>query len=276
MNKLTLRRLGPLFLGVSIAFADSYITKIKSADGELKSSYFTPHANSHHIPKIIHQTYKFNDLPHHFRVWREECMKLNPDWQFKLWTDEDNLRLVEEHYPHMLELYNGYDKFIKRVDMARYLFLHKFGGVYMDFDMTCLKPFNDTFDFYSGQFVIANQLPNERKPQYANAFMATPPGTKLLEYVQEWLPKYKDYGPIDATGPKFITKFLHSNARMPPLNGSWAVLPFELIYAQMSNKKKKCNSFRSCRESYPNAITVSLWTATWLGHNVNSTEWKEE
>jgi mannosyltransferase OCH1-like enzyme len=154
---IALRRLGslPLLLGVSIAFVASYemirqvllITTVNSADVERNHTYSTPHTISHQIPKIIHQTYKSNDLPHHFKVWREECIRLNPEWEFKLWTDEDNLQLVEEHYPHMLELYNSYDWYIKRVDMARYLILHKFGGLYMDFDMTCLKPFNNTFDF---------------------------------------------------------------------------------------------------------------------------------
>ena len=32
-------------------------------------------------------------------------MRLNSDWEFKLWTDDFNQKLVEEDYPHLLELY---------------------------------------------------------------------------------------------------------------------------------------------------------------------------
>ena len=35
-------------------------------------------------------------------------MDLNPDWEFRVWTDKENRELVKEHYPHLLALYDTY------------------------------------------------------------------------------------------------------------------------------------------------------------------------
>ena len=37
-------------------------------------------------------------------------------------------------------MYDGYDKPMKRVDMARLFYLFRFGGTYMDLDFACLRP----------------------------------------------------------------------------------------------------------------------------------------
>ena len=50
----------------------------------------------HQIPKVVHQTWKGCDnVPAKQHTWRENCMAVNPSWSFKLWTDQDNRRLVE-------------------------------------------------------------------------------------------------------------------------------------------------------------------------------------
>ena len=61
------------------------------------------------------------------------------DYTFKFWTDEMNLQLVKESYPSLLETYIGYEYPIQRADSIRYMILHKFGGVYLDLDIGCLK-----------------------------------------------------------------------------------------------------------------------------------------
>ena len=97
-------------------------------------------------PKIVHQSWKSRDLPASFKKWRQSCVDLNPDWEFRVWTDKENRELVKDHYPHLLKLYDTYDVHIKRIDMVRYLYLHKVGGVYIDLDFACLAPFGDLFE----------------------------------------------------------------------------------------------------------------------------------
>lgn len=124
------------------------------------------------IPHIVHQSYSTTSLPASFTTFRNSCIHLSPSWEFKLWTNTDNRELVATEYPHLLDLYDSYNVKIKRIDMVRYLYLHKYGGVYIDLDMACLNPFSDVFDAFEDKFLVASQF--IKKVDYANTFIASP------------------------------------------------------------------------------------------------------
>ena len=80
------------------------------------------------IPKIIHQTYKSADLPADLKKWHEKVKTLHPDWKVNLCTDEDNLQLVKEYFPHLLDAYKRLPYTIMRVDIVRYMYMVVYGG----------------------------------------------------------------------------------------------------------------------------------------------------
>mmetsp|Transcript_27338 Transcript_27338/g.57718 ORF Transcript_27338/g.57718 Transcript_27338/m.57718 type:complete len:320 (+) Transcript_27338:52-1011(+) len=231
---------------------------------QANSNTHPQHSQHYEIPRIVHQTYKSTSLPPNFQSWRDECIAQNPTWEFRIWTDEDNLRLVQEHYPHFLALYEGYDSNIKRIDMVRFLYLHKFGGVYMDMDMTCLKPFGSTLDQYYGKLILANQYPaNKHIIEYANAFMASTPRLEIFDSIFHELtqPHRKDQTVLVATGSKFLKRFV---LRKRINEGKWVGFPMELIYGhEWTEEGTMCTSLEDCRNRFPEAITVSFWTHTW-------------
>jgi mannosyltransferase OCH1-like enzyme len=92
------------------------------------------------IPKIIHCTYKTSDLPENLAVWFEKAKQLHPGWEFRLWTDVDNLNLVKSHFPEMLAPYEALPYNIMRVDIVRYMYMKVYGGVYIDLDYELLMP----------------------------------------------------------------------------------------------------------------------------------------
>ena len=100
-------------------------TSASDSANHATNSITTEQQQTKQIPKIVHQEWKSTTLPQTFKIWRDECIRINPDYEFKVWTDDDNLQLVTEHYPQLLDLYNGYDVKIKRIDMIRFLYLHK-------------------------------------------------------------------------------------------------------------------------------------------------------
>ena len=51
------------------------------------------------IPKIIHQTWKNENLPSQWREYFDGWYYKHPDFVHILWDDDDNLHLVEQHYP---------------------------------------------------------------------------------------------------------------------------------------------------------------------------------
>ncbi len=94
------------------------------------------------IPKIIHQTWKTKNLPVQLKKWHDQIKRLHPGWEIKLWTDEDNLALVKEHFPLLLNSYNTLQYNIMRVDLIRYIYMAIYGGYYLDLDYELFIPFD--------------------------------------------------------------------------------------------------------------------------------------
>ncbi|KAL7421918.1 hypothetical protein Q5752_003690 [Cryptotrichosporon argae] len=91
------------------------------------------------IPRLIHQTWKSDQLPEKWREAWVECREGMPDYEYMLWTDETAREFVATHYPSQLQMYDTYTYPIQRADSIRYLILHHFGGVYMDLDIGCRR-----------------------------------------------------------------------------------------------------------------------------------------
>jgi hypothetical protein len=106
--------------------------------------------------------------------------------------------------------------------------------------------------------VVVNQYRDKR--DYANAIMASPPNlNRVFNVIFNELRLNKNKNVIEATGG-FL--FQHHVLQHSSLKGMWVEMPFELFYAQ-DWYQGMCNSFDNCREIFPNAITVSMWTGTW-------------
>ena len=87
------------------------------------------------IPKVIHQTWKTEELPERWRASRQQCMDLHPDYEHILWTDAKSRAFIAEHYSWFLPTFDAYPYAIQRADAIRYFVLHRYGGIYMDLDM---------------------------------------------------------------------------------------------------------------------------------------------
>ena len=163
------------------------------------------------IPKIIHQTWKTKDLPHNFKKWHEHIKKLHPGWEVKLWTDEDNLNLVKEHFPHLLDIYQALEYNIMRADIIRYMYMIKFGGYYLDLDYEVFIPFDTQTSEPnlmlpvsgedSGNIIIGNSI-FASIPQHLfwkdvlDDFLTNPPIKKFSN----------KFDILKLTGPDFISK----------------------------------------------------------------------
>lgn len=91
--------------------------------------------------KIVHQSWK-NHAPtgamaEYFRGWHRH----NPDALHVLWTDSEDVELVTRHYPEYVSLYNALPVYNQRFDLSRLLYLHRYGGLYVDLDYEARAPF---------------------------------------------------------------------------------------------------------------------------------------
>ncbi|EOD04462.1 hypothetical protein EMIHUDRAFT_259582, partial [Emiliania huxleyi CCMP1516] len=124
---------------------DAHLRRLGSSPNLLELEYeeWIRRAHSLIVPPTLHQSWQACGplLPDHAR-WRARCARVLPaNWTLFLWSDDANRRLVQTFFPSFLSTYDGYDSHIKRVDAARYFYLYLFGGVYIDLDVHCLRPF---------------------------------------------------------------------------------------------------------------------------------------
>src|SRR5688572_6703238 len=167
------------------------------------------------IPRIIHQTWKDENIPSRWLGLQATWKRHHPHWEYRLWNDEDLRELIRVHYPFFLPTYDSYREHIKRVDAARYFIMHKHGGLYVDLDFECFQPM-DTL-VASGDLVLAPEpaehqdilvLKNsEFQRLISNAWMASRPGHPFWEHVfRELLVQRNQPDTLDATGPFLLTQ----------------------------------------------------------------------
>ena len=86
--------------------------------------------------KIIHQSWKTARIPlgqmtSNFVSWS----RYHPDALHVLWTDEDNREFMRRFYPEFVATYwSPLLTNVQRADLARVLYLHRYGGLYADLD----------------------------------------------------------------------------------------------------------------------------------------------
>ena len=100
-------------------------------------------------PKLLHQSWKDKDLPPKFQRWSQTCRRMNPDWEYVLWTDKDNLALVKRFLPWFKKPYRELTSEIYRADSVRNAYVGVFGGVYADLDTECTRPYDTLFSTYN-------------------------------------------------------------------------------------------------------------------------------
>jgi len=106
------------------------------------------------IPKVMHQIWLGpRNIPPLYQNYINECKRLHPDWDFKIWRDEDIEKLGLEYS----DVYERARSYAGKSDVARYEILYRFGGVYRDMDAKCLRSINDLNHLY--EFYVPVDMP---------------------------------------------------------------------------------------------------------------------
>jgi len=169
------------------------------------------------IPKIIHNIWiqGYNELPEKNKKNQIEIKKLNPDWDFIIWDNTMILQLLEK-YPKLLNLYKNPDKltgiihsYATQSDIARYIILKEFGGLYYDLDFECVSSLDELFKNKDGKiddintvYIASSKIElldyiwpfNFYKPKYCSCFMAFqknhPVWEKVIQKIENTTSKY--------------------------------------------------------------------------------------
>ena len=161
------------------------------------------------IPKLFHWIWVGGaPMPPQHREWVRGWLEHHPGWEHRLWTDSNRPTLRNER------VYEACATAAQRADILRYEVVHRYGGVYLDTDVECIRniePLLGTCDAFVGE-----ERPEEEGPHYGNAIVGARSGHPAMTSVIDALPdsaaRYADRNISFQTGPDFLTRVLVGRA----------------------------------------------------------------
>jgi inositol phosphorylceramide mannosyltransferase catalytic subunit len=200
------------------------------------------------VPKILHQIWLGDTpLPEEFARYRETWVHHHPDWDHRLWT-EDNL-------PEGLRRPEVYERLrvpAERSDILRLELLWRVGGVYVDTDFECHRPLDPLIDGLD--FFTAPLKPNG---WVNNAFIGAVRGHPILDRaLNELRPRVFNGYDKHGTGPRFLDTLLQQYPEATRL-------PAELFYqtspGQLADAVATHHAAGSWKgvDSYRNAVKLA-------------------
>lgn len=210
------------------------------------------------IPKIIHQIWLGSVFPKKYNRWVESWKKYHPDWEYHLWSDKK----VEKLDMQKMDIFNETSNFGAKSDILRYELLYKYGGLYIDTDFECFKPFDYLHvngDFYAGigfgkELTILNSIIGSI-PQH-------PIIKELLDKITEPIQSSKVDSIHKSTGP-----WAFSNACISHIFDNKyrnILLPVTYFYPFPNDKLHIQNETKILRYRRKESMALHYWEVSWV------------
>lgn len=219
------------------------------------------------IPFLIHQIWIGpNPLPEKYKSWSKSWIKNHPNWQYKLWGNND---LDEFNLKDNLA-YQSATNWGQKSDILRYEILKKYGGLYIDTDFESIKSlenFHYKFNFYCGRL-------RENDEEVANGIIACAPNhpiiTKCIDEIKKIkIPKHNGpYAIFDQTGPWMFTRVIIDfciNQKTTRIG----IMPHTIFFPFPSNLRDKFKKNLISKEQLmkfitPESFAIHYWESSWL------------
>lgn len=243
--------------------------------------------NYTNIPRIIHQSWKTEELLPRFQHFRNTFIRdYNEKYHMPLWTDENNLEFMNtlegEVKKFLLSRFEGTPILI--ADFCRYLYMYHYGGIYFDLDSKSFKSLdiilNDPKNGLNATLFLAEMgIDRSFSDSIPNAFLASRkehPFWKCL--IGEIISNEYHYmglmlqGVESRTGPRML-KYVYEkypHFRIQVLN-STMIFPFnwnhrEFIDYQYCNLNSVFFDETACDRNFErDSYSISYWSHTWQG-----------
>eukprot|EP00933_Yihiella_yeosuensis_P022247 TRINITY_DN17504_c0_g1_i1.p1 TRINITY_DN17504_c0_g1~~TRINITY_DN17504_c0_g1_i1.p1 ORF type:complete len:348 (+),score=54.39 TRINITY_DN17504_c0_g1_i1:137-1180(+) len=230
------------------------------------------------IPRIIHQSWKDAAVPTELQEWHKSWSENGlSDWKHFFWTDAKIEELLLS-YPWFKETYFSLPEKIMRIDVARAMMLHMYGGVYADMDVGVLKDPSALFKGTGLTFFLAPDAVYEATSTVEMALMGSPRGhpfwISYMKYVQgqqRSMVKTRNlYDVFDVTGPRALSHVL-AQYMQPGSASDIKIFPSRYWYpfwlrgnsTQAEIDALSCWTTDICRKKYPEAYMVHHFAHSW-------------
>ena len=163
------------------------------------------------IPKIIHQIWLGDKSEMPVKLMKT-VKDMHFDWKYILWTEENIGNLINQD---KFKIINDYkksigNKFTNLANIIRYEMLFEYGGIYIDADSICNKPFNDLLN---SEFFAAYENEVKKPGLIANGIIGSVPRHPILEKCIYEIKRMKNSlltkrPSFKTTGPVFFTRII--------------------------------------------------------------------
>ena len=208
------------------------------------------------IPKRIHQIWLGGNLPDQYKAYTETWLGYHPDWDYTLWTDKD-IKAISLHQP---KLFQSCINMGMKSDILRYELLYQLGGLYVDTDFECLKPFDDLMNLN-----FFTSISYDRELVLYIGLIASVPGHPIMSNCLKTMvadPNLtKGSRIMDATGAYHFTRsFLRATNEE---SQGVVAFPMDFFYPFPNN-------VRGIEEPYqyvkPFSYALHHWAVSWVKH----------
>lgn len=183
-----------------------------------------------------------------------------PEWRYNAWTDEDNFALVKKIFPKYAERYLQIVNGASKTDIARYLYMYQYGGIYFDTDFCFLRPIDENLLSHFCILGIEEEDFAELGggPKLGNAFIGSQPGFALWRELVESI--FNDLqkgvlGPYawQLSGPYALSAFLRNCIQYGEIV---TILPRNVLYPKLVK-------FNLMGARAPETVGVHLCWSSW-------------
>ena len=162
---------------LALSFQRKFISPIDSILDRQIDIKIPDFSEEQKIPKLIFQTHK--DRNHIQEDYIENLKKLNIDWEYNFYDDNDCINFLEKNYGlEFVKKFKSFKSGAHKSDLWRLCVLYKYGGCYLDADILLYKKLNSLI---SEEKFIIPMTDNYLIPTTYNAFIISNPGNPLLK-----------------------------------------------------------------------------------------------
>ena len=190
------------------------------------------------------------------------CRKLHPLWNFLIWTDE-NVRL---EFPELTEFLVKVKTPAVISDILRIYILVRFGGVYLDTDVTCMQKIDSLLKKQYCTAFVGNEESNEDNGiihTITNALIASTANHPVLIKASEevLLTALNDVSPDIRTGRVFLANIIN---KYNTTENCIYVYRKKVFFPCSFLEKKDCSAIFENSRRDPEVYTFHWWTGSWL------------
>jgi hypothetical protein len=163
----TRRKLSVYFVGILMFYyVYSYAVKTiswsshqeHSTNDEFIESWVNSLNGDEQIIQIIHFSSRFASLSNDQQIVYDKWKKFNPEFELRIYSDYEVDRFIRLNYPEFKPLFDSVYSRAERVDIWKYLVVHKYGGFYCDLDLIPLQPLLEWIDYVREQSPVSPKI----------------------------------------------------------------------------------------------------------------------